>query len=653
MDIRDISQRLARDARSVCAELLPNGKAEGHEWVDDPGAGKIKVHLDGDKSGVWSHFGGDGSGDLLDLYVKVKGGSLGDALDWARARLGIEKPAFVGQQKRDYRRPQSPPQVKKIERSSVMESVDWYLRQERGLKPDTITAFRVREAAHYDGKDKDGNPKKWDGPWILFPFLRQGESGALELINMKWLHLRRRPHATKPGKFKKIILQDTGCEPGLFGWQAASPLARRCIVTEGEIDAMTAHQYLVECGVAGEIAAFSVPAGAGRGDKQQWIELEWDRLERFEDIVICFDGDKEGLNKVALEEIVHRLGTHRVRIMKLPHKDTNSCLVDHGMPAADYLDAFNKAKPMAPDELRNASEYVEGVIEKFYPENDVEPGIALPWRRMNWIRIRRKEVSTWIGLSNHGKTIVLNQVAMHMADKGEGVCIGSFEMPPNDLLERGARQVTLMRRPTREHLRRVHNWYSGRLWIIDRMGAMEATRLLDVMRYARRRFGCTFFIIDSLMRCGIAGDDYNGQKKFAEDLTKFADAEDCHVALVAHSRKLKDASQAPGRLDAAGSGDITNLVQCNFSMWRNEKKEMDLAALDEDQTISGSKREEKRADLVNKPDAYLAVDKQRFGTGQIGRIQLWFDRDAVSFKDKIAGDLPSFSTVPRDDGMPL
>jgi twinkle protein len=649
MDIKDLVARLADQAESVCGELLAAGRKEGHEWVLDPGQGKIKVALSGANKGLWSHFGGDGSGDLLDLYVKVKGGSIGDALDWARARLGIEKPAFVGQQKRDYRRPESPRQAKKPERSNVQESVDWYLRQERGLTPATIATFRVREAPHYD-YEKDGEAKKWEGPWIIFPFLRPA-NGKLDLINIKWLHRHRRVDP-KTGKPKKIMPQEKDCEPGLYGWQAASPIARRCVITEGEIDAMTAHQYLVEANVADQIAAFSVPAGCGRGEKQAWIELEWDRLERFEDIVLCFDGDKAGQDKVALEEIVHRLGTHRVRLMKLPHKDTNACLVDHGMPALDYLDAFNRAKPMAPDELRNASEYVEGVIEKFYPESNEEPGVPLPWRRMNWIRIRRKEVSTWIGLSNHGKTIVLNQVAMHMADKGEGVCIGSFEMPPNDLLERGARQVTLMRRPTRDHLRRVHRWYDGRLWIIDRMGAMEAPRLLDVMRYARRRFGCTFFIIDSLMRCGIAGDDYNGQKKFAEDLTKFADAEDCHVALVAHSRKLKDASQAPGRLDAAGSGDITNLVQCNFSMWRNEKKEMDLAALDEDQTISGSKREEKRADLVNKPDAYLAVDKQRFGTGQIGRIQLWFDRDAVSFKDKIAGDLPGFATVPRDDGIP-
>jgi twinkle protein len=651
VDIKDVSSRLASQVESICAELVPGGKKSGHEWVyDPPGQGTLSVHLDGPKAGVWAHFGGDGGGDLLDLHVKTKGGTLNDALDWAYARLGIERPSFQGSRPREYAKPQRPAQMKKLEKSGDAESVDWYLRQTRGLTPATLQAFRITEAPWYDF-EKDGEKRKWQGPWILFPFLRPQPGGALDLINIKWLHLKREPHPTKPGKTKKVQLQEKNCEPGLFGWQAASPTARKAIICEGEIDAMSGHQLLASIGRTDAIACFSPPAGAGRGEKQLWIEQEFDRLERFDDIVLCFDMDRVGQDKVAMEEMVRRLGVHRCRIMKLaltaPQKDTNDALVA-GMTGEEYLAAWTAAKHLSPDELRSASEFVEEVLEEFYPPDGDEPGRRLPWRRMNWVRTRPKEVALWLGINSHGKTIILNQAAMHLCDAGERVCIGSFEMPPPKLLERAVRQLLQRKLPSREGIRAVHRWFDDRLWIVDRIGQMDVKRLLEVFRYARRRFNCTTFVIDSFMRLGIAEDDYNGQKAAMDLIIAFADEEDCHVALVMHSRKLKDTSKAPGRLDARGAGALTDLAQVVFIVWRNEDKEQKLSSLDDDQSLTSAKREEKRADLINKPDAIISVDKQRFGTGKIGHVHLWFEPDSVSFKERQSGELPAFYTVPDD-----
>lgn len=651
VDIKDIARSLASNVLSVCQELIPDGKIEAHEWVHDPGAGKIKVVLQGQKAGIWSHWGGDGAGDLLDLYVKIRGGTIGDALDWARDRLGIEKPAFQGAKPRQYERPKPPEQMRPLQRSSVIDSVDLYLRQERGLAPATTKLFRIAEAPYLDGV-KDGKPWRWTETFILFPFFvpRRDQPGKFDLTNIKWQTLKR--YESKSGKMRPKRIQEKNNEPGLFGWQAASPTARRCLILEGEIDAMTAHQYLVELGRSDAIAAFSVPAGCGRGEKQQWIEQQFDMLERFEDIVICFDGDKEGEDKVAMEEIIRRLGLHRCRVMKLPgHKDTNAALLA-GMTAEEYWRHYEAAKTPAPDELRSAAEFVEEVVEKFYPSGDAEPGLPLPWSRMRWMRIRRREVSVWTGINGHGKSLLLNQVTMHLCDRGERACIGSFEMPPAELLKNAVKQLSQARKPSQAHIRALHRWFDGRLWIVDRIGTMDLKRLLEVFTYARRRFGCCFFVVDSFLRLGIGEDDYNAQKAAAEVLVRFADIEDCHIALVAHSRKLKDATKAPGRLDVKGVGAITDLAQVCGSVWRNEDKEQKLSSLDDDQTLTGAKREERRADLVNKPDAILSFDKQRFGTGKIGNVKLWFDEEAMSFREKIGGDLPRFDTVPADFAAP-
>lgn len=643
-DVHEIALKLAGNVLSVCQELMPQGKVEGHEFVYDPGAGKIKVVLSGQKAGIWSHWGGDGAGDLLDLYIKIRGGALGAALDWARARLGIEKPAFKGSREKQYRRPDRPKQMQTLERTSVVESIDWHLRQERGLMPATLDAFRITEAPFLEGV-KEGKAWRWEEPWILYPYLRPGVAGKMELINIKWQSLRR--YETKGGKMKPKRIQERDAEPALFGWQAMSPTARNLIVTEGETDCMSGHQLLTLAGRSEAIGVLSVPAGAGRGDKQQWIECEFDNLDRFEDIAICFDEDKEGRNKVALEEIIRRLGVHRCRVMRLPFKDTNEGMVA-GMTPEEYFEHWRAAKPLVPDELRNASEFADEVVDEFYPEGTDEPGWTLPWRRMAWLRIRRGEVSLWTGLNGHGKTILLNQVSLHLCDRGERVCIGSFEMPPAKLLERSARQLSHQRKPSEAHIRRLHRWYDDRLWLVDRIGTMDAKRLLEVFTYARRRFACAFFIIDSFLRLGIAEDDYNGQKAVMERLLAFAKDEDCHVALVAHSRKLKDTKQTPGRMDIRGAGALTDLAHATLSVWRDEHKEQKLSVIDDDVTLTAPKREERRADLVNRPDATLTCDKQRHGSGSVGHIQLWFDKDAAAFKERLSGELPRYETVPKD-----
>ncbi|XBY07296.1 hypothetical protein ABR759_20570 [Escherichia coli] len=52
-------------------------------------------------------------------------------------------------------------------------------------------------------------------------------------------------------------------------------------------------------------------------------------------------------------------------------------------------------------------------------------------------------------------------------------------------------------------------------------GTAKADRLIEIFDYARRRYGIQLFIIDSLMKCGIGDDDYNGQKAFVDSICDF------------------------------------------------------------------------------------------------------------------------------------
>src|ERR1043165_8628921 len=98
-DAKDLSRLLAQRAEAVAHWLLPGGKRVGNEYeasnVNGGSGSSLKVHLIGDKAGVWCDFaagGSSSSGDLLDLIVASKGVKLVKALAMAREFLHIKEP---------------------------------------------------------------------------------------------------------------------------------------------------------------------------------------------------------------------------------------------------------------------------------------------------------------------------------------------------------------------------------------------------------------------------------------------------------------------------------------------------------------------------------------------------------------------------------
>jgi twinkle protein len=500
-DIREISQQLNSRAEEIARYLLPNGKRESQEWragsIGGERGDSLGVHLSGAKVGVWSDFAAGKSGaDLLDLWAAVKGVGLGEALREAKFYLGVSDAAagvaFVGSREtRQYRKPERPQCSKPVSGSDVFH----YLTKDRWLTVEALNAYQVAES----------------GREIILPFKREGE-----LVNVKYLSVDRDVNG------KKITRFESGCMMALFGWQAIPETAREVLICEGEIDAISWFQY--------GTPALSVPNGA---KSFTWLENEYECLERFETIYLSWDMDGDGRSGVA--EALDRLGRHRCRLVELPYKDANECL-QHGVSADQMRGFVVGAESCDPAELKRASVYVDEVIDQFYPSGGVEPGFTSPWKKMDGLlRFRPGEYSVWGGYNKSGKTTMLNQVLLAGMSQDERACVASLEIKPRKLLKRMTRQATADRMPSVEQIRDAHVWYDGRLWMFDLVGTAKIARLFEVFEYARRRYGITQFVIDSLMRCGIAEDDYNGQKGLADRCAEFSTSHDVGVHLVAHS----------------------------------------------------------------------------------------------------------------------
>lgn len=572
MNAAELSRRMAVEAASIAQHLLPKGKRQSGEWkcgsLDGEAGQSLSVRLSGAKAGVWADFASGESGDMLDLWVKARGLSMSAAMAEAKQFLGI-RDSMPERPTREFKRPQKP-------RCHTPKSAVKAWLNSRGLSDETIAAFKVGE------QERDGKT------YAVFPYLRDGE-----LVNAKY----RNPAE------KKDMRQEGGAEPCLFGWHLIDPKTRRVALCEGEIDAMTLHQ-------AG-IPALSVNAGAGN---HQWLENDWNRLERFSELLIAFDSDEAG--EKGAREVMHRLGEERCKRLVFPAKDANDYLMQ-GADGSDFDECARSAKSVDPEELRQISDFMARVKSMFYPAPGEagDPVLRLD-RNLDWFEFRPGELTVWTGYNGHGKSLMLSQVLLGLISQGEKCVVFSGEMTPERQLKRLAKQATGLDRPTLAYLDSVGRWLMDRMWVFNVVGSATIDRLLSVFLYAIKRYGARHFVIDSLMMTDVPEDGsgaMTAQKEAVCKLCDFAKRHGCHLHLVAHPRKGVDESKGPGKLDVAGSSKITDGADNVFTVWSARRDE---SAEDSD---------------LDKPDAKLELHKQRNGDVQHYTQMLWFCKDAQQF----------------------
>jgi twinkle protein len=182
MNAKELAQQMAGQAATIVPYLLPQGKKSAGEWKvggthGEPGQ-SMSVRIAGAKAGVWSDFASGEKGDILDLWAAVRGLSMAEAINEAKAYLGV-RDSMPEREQKVFKRPQKPRcQTPKA------QVRDWLVS--RGLTEETISAFKI------------GEQIQGDKLYAVFPYLRDGE-----LVNAKY----RNPAE------KKDMRQEGGAEP--------------------------------------------------------------------------------------------------------------------------------------------------------------------------------------------------------------------------------------------------------------------------------------------------------------------------------------------------------------------------------------------------------------------------------------------------------
>ncbi len=604
MEIIELKRALADRAEEVCRHLLPEGKLEGKDWrggrlANGDGGHSLGVICRGEKAGVWTdHGGSSGGSNLLELWIQARGIAFQQAVEEARAWLGDRGVRADSRVKEMQPRVYSKPSKKGV--VWLANKAEFYLTSERQLPREIVEDFKIAMSD--------------DGEKIVFPYLSEQAPHEAQMI--KWVALERDERG------KKVSFTSKDTPKVLFGKHRVQPHDRTLLICEGEIDAMTwAMLRLIG------VCVCSVPYGAkgitkdGKNLNDEWIQNDWEFISRFEKVYISMDEDEEG--RLATQAIVSRLGREICYIVHLPMKDANDCL--KAGKQEELRLAFASAKTLDPEALKSAMEFRQEVMDEMFGEASSR-GLSLPFGRYPF-HIRFHEWSVVTGMNGSGKTTLLGLILLHFWKAGFPSCVASMEVKVRKTLSFYVRQVCAKKAPTREEAEAAYDWLAGGFWFYDKVGRVDWRELLASWRYAYRRYGVRFFVLDSWMKLGIKAEDLDAQGEVVTAISEFVNELPVHVFVVAHPRKMKSDEEVNNKMDVKGSGQLTDEAHNVLNVWRNKKKEKEVEqmrkAKDDDAKVTQK--------LRLKPDALLIVGKQRNDDGDEPTIDLWYHSESKHF----------------------
>tara|TARA_B100001179_G_scaffold126629_1_gene90715 strand:- start:496 stop:1464 length:969 start_codon:yes stop_codon:yes gene_type:complete len=247
-------------------------------------------------------------------------------------------------------------------------------------------------------------------------------------------------------------------------------------------------------------------------------------------------------------------------------------------------------------------------------------------------------LSIWAGVNGHGKSALLQQFCLwwsdgRYTDKDEKILFWSPEMAFHVQIERMVKQTLGVGEPTTDAAKYIMRYLEGKAYIYGKEEHVKAMEIIALARWASAN-GFTQLVIDSLMMVDLQTDQANlnlGQKNFVRMLKEAARSTGLHIHLVAHMRKGETEHRMGDKMDIKGSGEITDLADYAFLVWKDVQK-INILSYD-------SVEEEEKEEWRRKPDGYLKCVKNRYDPDH-PTIPLWFTGRPFSFKGKRRGPIP-------------
>lgn len=448
--------------------------------------------------------------------------------------------APIRKQKPVYKKPQPRPTV-----PMSAKALAWF--RSRGISEQTLLALKVTEGQEWMPQ------KQGQANTVQFNYFRDGE-----LVNTKF--------RTGDKCFKLV----SGAELLPYNIDAIKE-SRECIITEGEMDALSFY----ECGRHDVI---SVPNGANANLDYLDDYIE-DYFDNKEVIYIASDTDTKGV--LLKDELVRRFGAERCRILEYGEgcKDANEHLIKFGRQS--LLDCISAAPEIKLEGIFTVSDFEQSLDALF--ENGMQKGVTIGHENFDRLcSFETKRLCVVTGIPQSGKSEFIDEILERLNMRyGWRVAVFSPENAPlayhaSKLIEKFTGKKFDKQHLSFGEYKQVKEHLEQNFYFISPSENFRLDTILDRAKYLVRRRGIKILVIDPYNRLESEQGGRNETQYISEQLDKlttFAQLNDVLIILMAHPTKQprnKDGViEAPTLYDISGSANFFNKTDFGLVVHRN------------------------------------------------------------------------------------
>jgi len=299
----------------------------------------------------------------------------------------------------------------------------------------------------------------------------------------------------------------------------------------------------------------------------------------------------------------------------------------------------------------NPDDFKEETLEWIARRND-GAGCRIPCFDSGDFRLIPGTMSVWAGINGHGKSALLQQFCLWWSagiatDKKEKILFWSPEMDFKVQVERMIKQVLGIGFPTVEAASYAMDYLNNKIAVYGKEEGVSGNEVIALTRWAADH-GFTQIVIDSLMMVDLKSDQNNlylTQKNFVRTLKESARITGIHVHLVAHMRKSENETRIGDKMDIKGSGEITDLADYAFIVFKNVEKHRELQNAAQGYKLKGGKTVEF---WEEKPDGFFRCIKNRYDSHCPGH-HLWWSGPSFSFKNQRYAETPKLTEPTKEE----
>lgn len=360
----------------------------------------------------------------------------------------------------------------------------------------------------------------------------------------------------------------------LFGQNLFQKNGKYITIVEGELDALASYQM-----TGSKWPTVSIRNGASAALKD--CKAQYEYLDSFEAIVICFDGDEPG--QKAAKEVAELFG-NKVKIVKHLKECKDACDYLINGRGAEYVNQWWRAESYVPDGIVQASTLwdsvstPEPVAEAFYPFkglNDLLYGL------------RSAELITVTAGSGLGKSQFLREILYRILETTKWNVGGMFL---EESVRKTARSIMSLHANKKLHLpdtpvteRELKEAFdatlgTNRVFLFDHFGSLAIDNVLNRIRYMARACDCRVIFLDHISLV-VSGMDGNDERKSIDVLmTRLRTlVQETGITLICVSHLKRPSTSNKGHEDGEsvslsqlrGSGAIAQLSDAVITLERN------------------------------------------------------------------------------------